>query len=175
MRKRILIGLLAAAVIALVSMILLQPKHGSADWHQQEYLEAANYLAANRFIDRVRRTFSVAPKKLSAADQRHNAAKIEEHRRALAEVGCVVERQFALKYCDVSKLKVPMANTLLTGPGIQRGRFWISTQGDTIVATVPDQVIGHLSVSWRENTIVVTAPQEVIAKCEELIGKADVP
>ena len=175
MRKRILIVLLAAAVIAVLSMIFLQPKQGSAQWHQREYLEAANCLAENRFSDRVRRTFSVAARKLSAADQRHHAGKIEQHRKALADTGRVIERQFALKYCDVTKLKVPLANTLLTGPGIQRGRFWISTQGDTVVATVPDQVIGHLSVSWKRNTIVVTAPHQVIAKCEELIRKADVP
>src|SRR5687768_4969867 len=175
MRRRIIIGLLAAAVIAVVSIILLSPKRGSAEWHQREYLTAAKRLAENRFIDRLRRAFSGAARKLSAADQRHNAAKIEEHRKALAEVGCVVERQFALKYCDVSKLKVPLANTLVNGPGIRQGRFWISTQGDTIVATAPQQVIGHFSISWKRNTIVVTAPHEVIANCEEQIRKADVP
>ena len=173
MRRRIVIGLLAVAVIFAEAIIGLQPKKGSVEWHKREYLIAANRLAENRFIDRVRRAFSKTTKG-PALKERENAAKIEEHRKALARAGLVVERQFALKYRTVDQVKVALANTLANGPAVRNGRVWISTKGDTVVATAPRQVMGHFSISEMRNTIVVTGPREVIANCEEQIRKTDV-
>ena len=173
MRRRIVIGLLAAVVISIVTILVLQPKQGSVEWHQRQYSTAANRLAQNRFIDRLRRTV-LWPTKGSPAAERKNAAKIEEHRKALALAGVVSERQFALKYRSVDQVKVALANTVANGPAVRNGRVWISTKGDTMVATAPQQVMGHFSISEMRNTIVVTGPREVIANCEEQIRKADV-
>lgn len=174
MRKRIAIGLVAAVAIGVLTMILLRPKQGSVEWHQREYLSAANCLAENRFIDRVQRSFLGSTKKSRPHNEGEEAAKVEEHRKTLAGIGCVIERQFALKYLAVDQAKVGLANTLVNGPGIRNGRFWISTKGDTIVASLPRRVIAHFSISAKRNTITVTAPRAVVAKCEEQIGKVDV-
>src|SRR4051812_39863184 len=173
-KRWIVIGLVAAVVIAVGVIILWQPKRGSLEWNKREYLSAAKCLAENRFMDRLCRFFGPA-RKLPAHKERENAARIEAHRKALAEGGGVIERQFALKYLTVDQAKVSMANALVSGPRVRNGRFWISKEGETIVATEPQQVIAHLSVSSVRNTIVVTAPAEVIANCEEHIRKADVP
>src|SRR6185503_8534970 len=174
MRRRIVIGLLAAVVVFVVTIIVLQPKQGSVESHKREYLTAANRLAQNRFIDRLRRTLLWPPKGSRALHEREIAAKIEEHRKALALAGVIIERQFALKYCAVDQVNVALANTVTNGPAVRNGRVWISTKGDTIVATAPQQVVGHFSVSAMRNTIVITAPREVIANCEEQIRKTDV-
>ena len=85
-----------------------------------------------------------------------------------------MEQQFALKYLTVDQAKVSMANALVSGPQVRNGRFWISKEGQTLVATAPERVIAHFSISTVKNTIVVTAPPDVIAKCEEQIRKTDV-
>jgi hypothetical protein len=180
MHKRVFIGVVAAVVVGAVAFVLSQPKKGSVEWHKSEYLAAANRLAENRFYDRLKRTFYRAAGKTPGKPQTprvetRNAVRIEEHRKALVQLGYLVENQFALKYRAVDQIKGAFANTLVKPPGVINGQLWISTQGDTIVATTPAHVIGQFSVSTRKNTIVVTAPRDVIAKCAEQIRKADVP
>jgi hypothetical protein len=179
-RKRIVTGVMATAVIGLVGFMVWQPKKGTVEWHQREYRAAANRLAENRLYDRLKhalyRTTGNTPGKLQTVlAESRNAVKIEEHRKALVQLGYLVEKQFALKYRAVDQIKVAFGNALAKPPNVMNGHLWISTQGDTIVATTREHVIGQFSVSTRKNTIVVTAPRDVMAKCEEQIRKADVP
>jgi hypothetical protein len=173
MRKRIVTGLAVVVAIGAAVFFLLQPKKGSLEWHKQQYLAAANRLAENRFYDRLRRTFYPATGKGTRAERR-DATRMEEHRKALVELGYLVEQQFALKYRAVDQVKVPLANALVKPPVVMNGRFWISTDGERIVAAAPAQVIGHFSVSATRNTIVVTAPGGAMGKFEEWIQKSDV-
>jgi len=179
MPSRVVIAV-AAAVLIVIAFFLSQPRRGSIEWHRREYLAAANRLAENRFVDRLKRalyrTMGKTPgKPQTARVETANAVRIEEHRKALVQLGYLVENQFALKYRAVDQIKGPFASTLVKPPDVINGQLWISTQGDTIVATTREHVIGQFSVSTRKNTIVVTAPRDVIAKCAEQIRKADVP
>jgi hypothetical protein len=178
-RNRIVIGVLAALVVGTAAFMLLQPQPGSLEWHKRQYLAAANRLAKNRFSDRLGRMFSGLTRKpparkiQTARAERETAVEIEKHRKALARLGYLAEKRFALRYCAVDQIKLALANTAVTGPGVRNGRFWISAAGDTVVTTAPQGVLGHFSISTERNTIVVTAPPAVMSNYEEQIRKAD--
>jgi type II secretory pathway component GspD/PulD (secretin) len=188
MRKRILIGLLAIAVIGVVAFVVSRPGKGTLEWHKKEYLAASNRLAENRFRDRLRRIYYAVTQKAGASKlpiirgksnlrtaTERNMLKLEQHRKALVEHGYLNERHFALKYQPVDLMKINLANTLLNRPNVINARVWLSTEGDTILVTTRRHVMAQSSVSTRRNTIVVTAPRDVIAKYDELIPKLDQP
>jgi hypothetical protein len=179
MRKRAVIGLLAMLAIGMMVFVVLQPKRGSVEWHNSEYLASAKRLTENRLIDRVKSVFCRVTGKARrgnpAARESQEMARMEEHRKALVQSGYLAEKQFALKYRAVDQIKIRLPPTTVNPPRITKGQLWTSNGRDTVIATAAQQVIGHFRLSAKQNTIVVTGSREVIAACEDEIRKADVP
>jgi hypothetical protein len=86
-RKRLVIGAIAVAVIGVTAYILSQPKEGTLEWHKREYENHMQRITGKRTLfDRIRSEFGLPPR-----PDRH-----KEHRRALIDLGYLEERNIIL-------------------------------------------------------------------------------
>jgi hypothetical protein len=86
-RKRLVIGALAAIVIGFAAYVLSQPKEGTVEWHKRRYEKEMHRIdGKGTLFDRIRSEFG-----LPSRPSRHM-----EHRQALIDLGYLEERQIIL-------------------------------------------------------------------------------
>src|SRR5688500_7864821 len=86
-RKRLVIGAIAAMLIGVAAYVLSQPKEGTLEWHKREYKSHMRRIGGERTLfDRIRSEFG-----LPRRPDRHL-----EHRRALIDLGYLEERNIIL-------------------------------------------------------------------------------
>ena len=97
MRKRIIISLLALAVIGVVAFFVSQPKEGSVEYHKRAYLHARD---GSRFFNERRvdwyRISGHRPKFRPQTPD--SLAEMEIHERALIDLGYIDERTFQTEF-----------------------------------------------------------------------------
>jgi hypothetical protein len=160
MRKRILIGLLAAVLIGVVAFFVSQPKQGTLKWHKREYLAAMDRWTGTSFGQRFRQIsaqlFGVT---LQPEIRRDLAEKVVFHRRALIEAGYLEQRAFTLTNGlpkDVATRASMAAQTVLPA---ETRQFVVFMCGN----------------NQRAGPLTIICVRQDIAKWEELVRKADTP
>ncbi len=106
MRKRIVIGLLAIAVMAAGASIFSRPKPGTVDYHKAEYLKARDALEERSLAGLCRRLVHQTTgvwKFRNANVHKELREKLDAHEAALIQCGYLVNHQIVItnNYADV--------------------------------------------------------------------------
>ena len=101
MRKRLVMGAVAAVVIGVTVYFLSQPKKGTVEWHKKEYLKAADRLAVNTWKHKLKRVaFRVTGRLLrdswDADAYRSDVKAFEQHQASLVRLGYLQEARVSL-------------------------------------------------------------------------------
>ncbi len=111
MRKRLVIGVIAAVAVGVGANRLSQPRKGSVEWHKQACENEARRIFKPTLFDRVRR----------ACDLPSRPNRYREHRQALVDLGYLEERQFVLTIEPAKAL--PALHRWATNE-LQQDRLW---------------------------------------------------
>ena len=164
MRKRIIIGLLAIAVIGVVAVFVAQPKKGTLEWHKREYLSAWKILHEETWAERVkalyyRVTKTVRPTPIWGDREEQAEVKLRANQTALIRLGYFAQHRVALSNRSSMQL---LNDFMKTPPGqrqlVQRGQWrWIDLQDE------------------GTNALLLTGPRELIREFDAYVNKGDDP
>jgi len=101
MRKRLVMGAVAAVVIGVTVYFLSQPKKGTVEWHKKEYLKAADRLAVNTWKYKLKRVYRRIAKRpppgsWDADAYRSDVKVFEQHQASLVRLGYLQEARVSL-------------------------------------------------------------------------------
>jgi hypothetical protein len=144
-RKRLIIGAIAAVMIGVVGYVFWQPGRGTVEWHKKKYLGAHRSGKIENWI-----SFHFSPKVHHVLFFWKGTAA--EHQRALLKLGYLKESVFVVSNASVMKA-VRTVRFELPRDIDQFTRFSYGTPG----------------------TLIVVAPAEWSEKIGAAIRKADVP
>lgn len=161
MRKRIVIGLLglvAVAAIGVVAFVVSQPKRGSVEWHKREYISSFNGMLERRFKDKVKRLYVRVTKRrvppMSDSERMVFEKDVNAQRKALADLGYIVDRTFTISNCPV----IAVVDALMLPANVSKAG------GPFTVAVVVNA-----------DRILISGPGTDVPKWEALIRRMDVP
>ena len=160
-RKRIIIGLLAAVVIGVLAFFLSQPKKGSVEWHKREYLAARKRLFNDTWPDRMRGFYHKITKtpssrrQISAAESNELTRRMQESWESLVTLGYMKRHEFYLAHQLKSRAHLLEKGALTQFP--------------------PDAIWSVGAGEGFENLLVVYATSNDLPKWRKLVGRFDVP
>jgi hypothetical protein len=151
-RKRIIIGLLAAAVIGVVVFLISGPKRGTVEWYKREYLAELNRLhgresLVKRFVRGIYEWTGIG----QPIGQTERGVVAQEN--ALIKLGYLERREFIIT-------NLPIGNA-------------VEVIGREAATAIPG--LCRITTGEKTNAVVVTAVREDMPKWDELIRKLDVP
>jgi hypothetical protein len=150
-RKRLVIGAIAAVVIGVAAYTLLPPKRGSVEYHKKKYLEAHDMGVVGKWING-------GPAGLQDLYWLPKYKRIDFHRNALLEGGYFARRVFVVSN--------RAAEDLFTD--LHKIRFEVFTDTNDIAGTPLFSRVGT-------NRIEVLARAIDMDKWDDVIRKLDVP
>ena len=152
MRKRLLIGAIAAVVIGVAAYFLSQPRKGTVEYHKRKYAEAWEAEVPAWVLKKG------VPGVVKEFYQRRRTHQLDFHRNALIDSGYLKQSVFVIS--NSAALSV-----------------WRTAAHDLLVV-VPKEV---WNFSWIQqtnmntNTLMVCVPRDWFEKIGDAIRKADVP
>jgi hypothetical protein len=163
-RKRLLIGAIA------VAYVLSQPKKGTVEWHQKEYLRYSKGPRLERVVNFVKRGIGMQPIYRGLPEAQMERER--EHRRALIDLGYLVESELVLSNQTVDKVLSTADQLMRRDPRSARLRMDFLHFEYTIGADITP---GGANTFEQTNKIVVVAHREDFQFIAEAIRQADVP
>jgi hypothetical protein len=159
MRKWIVIGLLALAVIGVVAFVLTRPKEGTLRYHLSEYLTLQRQISQGTPMERTRNIVNrMFGRRGYVGLSVDHFARVEEHRKALIDLGYLEQREFVLSNRPANQV-ISEHNTLIAAD-----RRWQGYRREFLQVTLRGT-----------NVIVIVARREDMPVSAEAIRKADVP
>jgi hypothetical protein len=158
-RKRLLIGAIAAVVIGVATYFLSQPNEGTVEWHKKEYLKAFARLQGKTMGDTFRRVYyrltrgAVPSRAPNPNAFRENSAALLHHANCLVRLGYLAE----------SRVVVTNSPAITLMSAGHRGRY-------------ADDVIRDFILLSAEGpgTVGIIAPPSDLPKIEAAIRQFDV-
>ena len=164
-RRRLIIGAIAAVVIGVAAYMLSQPEEGTVAWHKMEYLRAQDDLAGRtlpkqvkRLIQRLRFRIGFVPKPTIATPVKVKDGELQKHQSALIQLGFLEAKTIYISQPLGARVDSIVAETRTIIPEKRRQFAQLSTAP---TLTVP-------------SFVTIVAPREDIPVWEKLIRKADV-
>ena len=113
MRKRLVIGAIAAVVIGVAAYILSMPMEGTVEWHKQEYVRIVKQLQRKTVRDWPSILWARATGRrlapLTLKEELELRKQLENHRPQLLKAGYFIERRFQTTNHDARVLDSGMA------------------------------------------------------------------
>jgi hypothetical protein len=158
-RKRVAIAVLLIAVIAIVTFVLTRPKEGSVEYHLRQYMTVQRQISQGTLTERSRNVVNRIFRRPGYVGLSvDHFARLEEHRKALIDLGYLEQREFVLSH---------------------RPANYVMREHNILIAADPrwkDHGREFLQVSAQgTNVIVIVARREDMPVSVEAVRKADLP
>lgn len=93
MRKRLVIGAIAAVMIGVAGWVVYEPGKGTIEWHKKKYLRARKQPKIEEWINFHMAGMVPGTRQLADALSSWRDSKAKRHQRALVELGYLSERR----------------------------------------------------------------------------------
>jgi len=155
MRKRTVIGVIAAVVIAVAAYVVSQPKEGSVEYHKREYLKAFERICQNTLRQKLQRVYRRVARRAAPPETRRADYKaFDHHITSLIRLGY-------LQKARISLTNAAAADAMNAGYG---GRSANQAIRDFInISPAAPQIV------------LIIAPRSDVPIIEAAIRQADVP
>jgi len=168
--SRLVIGAIAVLVMGVATYMLSQPKKGTVEWHEKEYLRCSKGPRLERVVNFVKRRIGMEPSYRGMPEAQMERER--HHRRALIDLGYLVESEFVLSNQTVDGVLSSAHQAMRRDPRFARVRMDFLHVEYAIPVNVTR---GGANTFERTNKIVVVAHREDFEFIADAIRKADVP
>ena len=149
MRKWIIAGLAAFALVGIVACVLSQPKDGSVEYHKKEYLKESRA----KLLDKV---LSYAPIRVQRGWGEYRMGRVFHHRERLKKLGYFEERVFVLSNRSPYAVRAP---------------FYTQLQPCFASVTTPFCDV----IDYGTNSVTIEGPRHELDAIGNSVRKFDVP
>src|SRR5687767_13758202 len=87
MRKRLIIGAIAAVVIGVAAYVLSEPKEGTVEWHKAGYLKERKKIERRTVLDQFERLYVKIRKPRNYTFRSVSGDELKKHTEALIQLG----------------------------------------------------------------------------------------
>jgi hypothetical protein len=97
MRKRLVIGAVAALLFGVGAHIISQPKQGTVEWHKDQYLRAQKKLERRTILDCLERFYVRVRKPQNYTWRTVSGDELQRHQAALTKLGFLEKKRVEVK------------------------------------------------------------------------------